>query len=1254
MNRKELKNKNVVELMLLLLDNNISIKDKKVIDRRMYYKLSKEGRNIENWRKLYDYFSELKKTTNIDKYLYDTNISTSIKKYVINHGYKDEELQDLLKKNIPYDLKQYIIKNKISQYYKAVEIIKDDCISDDLKDYCIKKNININNIINILIDDEIDEKSRAYILSTKEKLFIRALRSTSNKELINMLTFDFYQNGNCLNNVDFIKKYKPSLLNNLSNCITSKYIKKAFDGRYKNEELVNKVLEGNEEKINKILNSINNKMVIAFLEANKLPEKYIKIIINNNIDYLNEYIDKLNIDIIKEKLSNYGYFHNAFKELIINRRLNDLVNKLKKYSLKEYFKYIDKYYYNDNLIINTIDNKIPDEEIINILNKYYYANDIINLILKYKSNYFKNIIDNINWDNLINNREENDEYLDIIYSLPENIQSKVFKRNSIYIREVLKKYDRNTLKEFLNYKQNTNKFIMNIQNTILKIFNVSSEKINYCKSIIKYCNKGNVLELLNNIEYFFNKINIDINTFFQYGSHEFDNNIIGKIIDIVSNNEINNFLRIKDYFFNNYFDNTLNNATLVMNLNTIIKNYTLYKELLLDICNKNIILSDIDKTNLSLLFEGRINGGPLTIYDLDILKRNNYGRYKEEILKENTNINRIKDIFFNNIISFDNMLFDNIGNISSLKILQKDNSSNKEIFYLTEEIITSMDMINKLLTTNNREELVRIVISYIDGEDTLINKMINNIINIKSKIKKLYELDSRYNLTTLESAREINGIYNEEYMKIYGGEVFDFRDKNYVLYAHVMSRRETIDEMIAGYSNGNSNFISLSPISYRGQKYYYDNCDCILAYDTIPNNSFICSSLTNMGSNYMINKNSAQVSDANRDQRGILETSSVKKNNAETLLYRDGLRPCGIVLVNGKKPTEEELKYHKMYNLPFIITQKKETAIENPKRVFTPSEGKYIEENKLKELDNIKNYISSKLIIKKENDIYTGREVAIFTDTHAMYEPTIAILEDIRYKGINEIYSLGDNTSLGPSPREVLDLMGKYNVKQIMGNSEYYLTLGGSPFSYWNEEREKSLDWTNDKVHRYINNLKLYKPSIDISLGDKKIALCHFGNDIRWDFINHNTWIYQENFGKDSASEQFLFTNSDEYNKEIEYMINKYGINNPIVRGYLSSKKDPMFNGNIITNYDEIFQGHVHFELEDKLNNTNIHTLRGAGMGELENNKKSMAYYIILKEKKKGGFDIEKVYVPFNKNSLLSSIYSSDMPTKSKILSYLR
>lgn len=1252
MNKKDIKNKNIEELISLLLDKNILKKDKLKINRMVYRKLNNDSNRTNNWDLLKKYFRNLKENVNIESYLSDKDMPKYVKKYILEYGFDGEELRTLLKKSIDYDLKEYIVKDLLNASYEVVRILKDDMIDDSLRKLCVK-GIKNYKIINVLLNDEIDDRCREYILATEKRRFVKELYRTSNADLVYTLSFDYYS----YDNVSFIEKYKPDLLKNTAGYINSRYIRNVYDRTFKNETLISTILEGNGQKINKVINGVRKEECIRFLEVKNLPKEYVQIIIDNNIKYLDEYISRLSIDKVIEKLHNYSDVCLEFKELIIKNRINDLINKLNSYSINKYFEYISCYYYTDELIINTIDNKVFDDGIIDLLNNNSKNNDIINFILKYKSEYIKNILVNIDFDNLIYNKNEIDKYFDIIDSLPKNVQNKIYKRNSIYIREILSKYDKSVLKDFLNSDgDNKNTFVMNMQNTILKIFNVSSEKINYCKTIIKYCEKGNILELLKSMEMFFDSVEVDINSFFQYGSYDFGNGLISSIISIVNDGEINNFVRIKNYMFNNYFDNTLNNASVIINLNLVIKNYNLYKDLLLSMCNNGVILSDIDKSNLSLLFNGKISGTPLTLYDLNEIRKKEFSKYREEILDRNTFINRIKDIFFNNIISFNSDYFENsIGNISLLKILQKDNIDNKEIVYLTEEIITSMDIINKLVTTNDRDELVKIIISYIDGEDTPVNRIINDIIDIKSKIRRLYELDSMYNLTTLESARKVPGIYNKEYMELYGGEVFDFSDKNYVLYAHVVSSRENIEDLVNGYSSGNSNFISFSPISYRGQKYYYDYCDCILAYDTIYDNSFICSSLSNMGSNHcMIEKNSAVVADKYRNQRGILETSSAKKQNAETLLYREGLKPCGIILANGKRPNSDEIMYHKRYNLPFIITQKRETAIDNPKRVFTSENGKYVSDSRVKELDGIKKYIDSKLTIKKENDIYTGREIAIFTDTHAMYEPTIAILEDIRFRGISEIYSLGDNTSLGPSPREVLDLMDKYNVNQIMGNSEYYLTLGGSPFNYWSEERERSLDWTNDRVQGYINNLKLYKPSLDLLLGGKKIVLCHFGNDIRWDFVKHNTWIYQDNIGNGKSAEQFMFTNSDEYNKEVEYMINKYGVDNLRVQGYLSSKNTPMFDGKLITSYDDVFQGHVHFELDDRLNNTNIHTLRGAGMGELEENKKSMAYYIILKEKKMGGYDIEKVYVPFNKNSLLSSIYSSDMPTKTKILSYLK
>ena len=88
---------------------------------------------------------------------------------------------------------------------------------------------------------------------------------------------------------------------------------------------------------------------------------------------------------------------------------------------------------------------------------------------------------------------------------------------------------------------------------------------------------------------------------------------------------------------------------------------------------------------------------------------------------------------------------------------------------------------------------------------------------------------------------------------------------------------------------------------------------------------------------------------------------------------------------------------------------------------------------------------------------YTGRQIAVLTDVHGLLEPLQAALDDISKRGITEIYSLGDNIGVGPSPSEVMDLLLEYGVKSIAGNSEDYVTLGIEPFSsYFDYSKIKS------------------------------------------------------------------------------------------------------------------------------------------------------------------------------------------------------
>ena len=223
--------------------------------------------------------------------------------------------------------------------------------------------------------------------------------------------------------------------------------------------------------------------------------------------------------------------------------------------------------------------------------------------------------------------------------------------------------------------------------------------------------------------------------------------------------------------------------------------------------------------------------------------------------------------------------------------------------------------------------------------------------------------------------------------------------------------------------------------------------------------------------------------------------------------------------------------------------------------------------------------------------------------------------------------SFGDNVGVGPNPHEVLGLFEDYNVTSIAGNSEYYNTLGIMPFIYFDKEKSENQEWTYNKLSASdIETLKMYKPSIDLEVGTQKVALCHFANDIRWDYMGENsTWAYQRNFKRGKTSQQFLYTNSDEAKADIKRGI-ETSYDEESARGYLSALDSPIFGGKGIDSYDAIFQGHVHFHMVDRVNDTDIYTLRATGMGGDKSSQSSACYYV-LKEELIQHFDTQYNYL---------------------------
>ena len=279
---------------------------------------------------------------------------------------------------------------------------------------------------------------------------------------------------------------------------------------------------------------------------------------------------------------------------------------------------------------------------------------------------------------------------------------------------------------------------------------------------------------------------------------------------------------------------------------------------------------------------------------------------------------------------------------------------------------------------------------------------------------------------------------------------------------------------------------------------------------------------------------------------------------------------------------------------------------------------------------------------------YTGRQIAIFTDVHGLLFPVISILQDIKRRGIKEIYSLGDNIGVGPNPSEVLELLEEYNVKSINGNSEDYVSIGIKPFeSYFNKAKAESQEWTHSQLNsKQIEQLKNNKHSYDLIVGGLKIGLCHFGNDVRIDFSNNSTWSYQRsiNYNLPNPQQQFYYTNSEKQKLEID---EKSKIVIPENAGFISAKNEPIFGGRKVDYYDEIIQGHVHFKFLTEDDKVKIRTIRAAGMA-YGADLIDYASYIIIKEKEIG-YDVEEVLVPFDRNKMLKSIDDSSMPDKDRI-----
>lgn len=900
-------------------------------------------------------------------------------------------------------------------------------------------------------------------------------------------------------------------------------------------------------------------------------ETFIKLINDLEPRRLNYVLDSLleeDLGKINIKIINFIYDTGKISESIYERLFSKLVakdiNVLKDYRGSNIIKKFINLLFDDRYTIN--------ENNVNELNEWYTSGNIINEMY---SVLFKKVLEKNN--NLFHLYKGSD------FDIYKTMLQKGLKFDKKLLIHVLLKNDK-----------------LSEEDTLIIFKELGIKPFNYLALKAFRGDVNKLIDSMDKIDYFLQLLDINRELFVEF-AFGINYNWLDSILDIFDKNQIDDFISVKNYFFKNFYkiDDKSKGVVTIKSIINILKNYMQYPYLCKDLLNSDFSAEQFSK--LKLLFG-----------NLDIIKKDNNEDIssKEDLenienyifknfqtaIKYSLDINDIyimksvlSKILFNMNSSIVESRLNEYGDIKVLRQLLFNNRHNKDMADSILDMMVYVSMMEDIVDCNDIEKIRSILVKINSSEDIYLLCQRCNMMfrEFDLKMDALYAKEMNANLTYLKDIPDdlIDTMMTEKY-KV---KTIDLKDRKYCLLEHVKSDNETVDELVNGKANGNKLFISLSLGSNRNQRLYTHGGSIIFGYSVLSNDLFIKSSISNMGSNGFLRQFSYEIDTKNMSlrQRGALETSSaIEEVNSEILCYRGGLKPDCIILPNGRVPTQEELEIARKYNLSFVKIQKLETTIDNPKDISDVT----INDNNHQLGENKTNYEQFSILRNAihKADTHKVRRIAIFTDSHGLFEPTLAILEDARRNGITEIYSLGDNIGTGPNPREVMDLLEIYGVKSLKGNHELYATEG--VYSYkkhldytesFNSALRNSV-WTKGKLtSEQIERIKALPENMVIEIGGKKVMLSHYIRD-----YNTNAKI--------------------EIPKEI----------------------------------DEVFQGHVHFKGKDG----KVNTLQGAGIG----GNVATASYIILTEKSEGGYDVTERHVNYDSKSSHYDIMESDMNEEDK------
>lgn len=104
--------------------------------------------------------------------------------------------------------------------------------------------------------------------------------------------------------------------------------------------------------------------------------------------------------------------------------------------------------------------------------------------------------------------------------------------------------------------------------------------------------------------------------------------------------------------------------------------------------------------------------------------------------------------------------------------------------------------------------------------------------------------------------------------------------------------------------------------------------------------------------------------------------------------------------------------------------------------------------------------------------------IAVISDIHGNLEALVRCLDDIERSGVDQIVNLGDAVGYGPQPEEVLVLLGKMGIANLLGNHELAVIDKVHRNDFSPEaiiSLEQTLKYLTPASFLYIKNLPYYR-----------------------------------------------------------------------------------------------------------------------------------------------------------------------------------